>query len=185
MGYLRMSSLLLVLTAIGCSGSEGPGGALPTAPALSVQSNNPMLHHVTVGGPDACVGVGAKPGCDKNFVVNAMGFADGTASGMYSDLFGGDLGGFHAVVDCLVVDGNEAWIGGTITKGSYPFPGFEDATGQRVITRVKDNGTSANDPPDQVSGSLLVARTGNPNLLCTDMPQLTLRDAPQGQVKVN
>lgn len=140
-------------------------------------ANGPVVHHVTAGTPDACIAFGLEhPGCDANFSLVANQYADGSVSGQYSDRFAnGD--GFHAVVDCLVVIGNDAWISGVITQGR--FDGF-DLAGLEVVTRVRDNGTSQNDPADQISFSFIDTEVPD----CTEQPDLLLFDAPQGQVMV-
>lgn len=86
------------------------------------------------------------------------------------------------MIDCIAVADNEAWVSGVITTGTAPtMDGDEvDLAGLPVITRVKDNGTSANDTPDQISFSFI----GEPSS-CMDMPDLPLFDMPQGQVVVD
>jgi hypothetical protein len=136
----------------------------------------PVVHHVTAGSPDACVALGAEhPGCDANFSLVANEYADGSVSGQYTDRFANG-NGFHAVVDCLSVSGNDAWVSGEITEGRV---GDVDLAGLDVVTRVRDNGTSANDPPDQISFSFI--GFGIP---CTAQPDFALLDAPEGQVIV-
>jgi hypothetical protein len=138
----------------------------------------PIVHRVSVGGPDAF-----GPGGDANFSLSAREYADGSVSGQYTDrfsqAFGG--GGFHAVIDCLSVDGNEAWVSGVITRGTFPLGDGEvlDITGFPVAARVQDNGTSANDPPDLISLSVI----GDPTP-CTEQPDYVLSAVPEGQVKV-
>jgi hypothetical protein len=145
--------------------------------ATMAWASGPLVHHVTAGGPDACIALGFEhPGCDANFSLVANQYADGSVSGQYTDRFAnGD--GFHAVVDCLVVIGNDAWISGVITQGS--FDGF-DLAGLEVLTRVRDNGTSQNDPADQISLSFIDTELPD----CTEQPDLPLQDAPEGQVIV-
>ncbi len=111
----------------------------------------PVVHRVSVGGPDICVAMGLKPGCDANFSLEAKLYADGSASGQYTDRnANGD--GIHAVVDCVSVVGNEAWISGVITHGRLTNPDTGevwDMAGEPISTRVRDNGTSANSSPFQ------------------------------------
>ena len=116
-------------------------------------------------------------GLHGNYSLNAIQNADGSVKGQYTDQFGHGNGGFHAKVDCLSVVGNTAWIGGVITSGSYG--SIEDATGLRVVTRVQDNGTSANDPPDLITYSYLS------NISCTTNFSSPWLAAPEGQVKVS
>lgn len=145
--------------------------------ATMAWASGPVVHHVTAGGPDACIALGFEhPGCDANFSLVANQYADGDVSGQYTDRFAnGD--GFHAVVDCLLVIGNDAWISGVITQGR--FDGI-DLAGLEVLTRVRDNGTSQNDPADQISFSFIDTELPD----CTEQPDLPLQDAPQGQVTV-
>lgn len=145
--------------------------------ATMAWASGPVVHHVTAGGPDACIALGFEhPGCDANFSLVASQYADGDVSGQYTDRFAnGD--GFHAVVDCLLVIGNDAWISGVITQGR--FDGI-DLAGLEVLTRVRDNGTSQNDPADQISFSFIDTELPD----CTEQPDLPLQDAPEGQVTV-
>ena len=74
-------------------------------------------------------------------------------------------------------------MSGVITSGRFTFEDGEvfDLTGLPVWTRVRDNGTSANDPPDQIGFSII----GDPTP-CTDrlVEGFDLLDAPEGQVIV-
>src|SRR5512133_1604093 len=99
------------------------------------------VHHVSVGGHDQ----DPTGNTDANFSLVANQFSDGSVTGEYTDQFGQGQGGFHAQINCLFVNGNEAWVSGFITSGTF---GGVDLTGLPVITRVQDNGKSANDPPD-------------------------------------
>jgi len=144
----------------------------------AASAKGPVAQHVSAGGPDACIALGfTHPGCDGNFSLTATISADGSMSGQYTDRFANG-NGFHAVIDCVSVVGNEAWVSGVITSGT--FDGF-DLTGLPVSTRVRDNGTSANDPPDQISFSFIGEGFAVP---CTDQPDYPLFDTPQGQVVI-
>jgi hypothetical protein len=143
----------------------------------------PVAQHVSVGGPDVCVSsFGTHPGCDANFSLTATIFADGGMSGEYSDRFSRGLG-FHAVIDCVSIVGNEAWVSGWIVRGIVPdlVTGEPvDVTGWPVAARVRDNGTSANTPADQISWSQI----GDPTS-CIEHGDYPLFDTPQGQVVIN
>jgi len=76
------------------------------------------LHHVTIGGADICPGLGLRPGCDANLSLVANEYPDGSVSGQWQDVFE-DNTGLHIAVDCLVVVGNQAVVGGVITKDPY------------------------------------------------------------------
>jgi hypothetical protein len=144
--------------------------------ATTVSAGGPIVHRVSAGGPDACAGWGLPPGCDANFSLVAMELADGSVLGQWTDRFPLGYGGFHAVIDCLHVVGNEAWVSGVVTQGSI----FDiDLAGSPVSARVVDNGISANDPPDQISF------TEWDGLPCNAQLDYELFDAPQGQVVVD
>lgn len=147
-------------------------------------AEGPIVHRVHIGGPDFCYSQDLPPGCDKNFSLSAREYADGSVRGQYSDQWGLGIGGFHAEIDCLSVDGNEAWVSGVITQGVYhdPDTGEDlDLAGLGVSTRMRDNGTSRQDPPDQISWSVGHDYQSD---LCTEQPDYPLFDVPQGQVKV-
>ena len=144
---------------------------------------DPTGNSVHVGGPDACVGWGISPGCDANFSLVAIEHQDGRVTGHYTDQFGGGYGGFHANIDCLYVEGNQALVSGWVT--SETFSGDGSFVGEPVSARVKDNGKSANDPPDQISFSHIGADGGDHlHGTCDEQPAYELNDMPQGQVKV-
>ena len=54
-----------------------------------------------------------------------------------------------------------------------------DLAGLDVFTSVQDNGTSANDPVDQISFSFIGFE-----IPCTEQENVDLLDAPEGQVTV-
>ena len=140
-------------------------------------AKGPVVHHVSAGGPDACEAILAEhPGCNGNFSLVANVYADGSVSGQYTDQFGHGDGGFHAVIDCVSILGNTAWVSGVITHGNL---GTFDLTGIHVLARVRDRGTSAHDLPDQISFSIFTLTP------CTARPLLTLFDAPDGQVTID
>jgi hypothetical protein len=162
---------------VGIGSALAIGAVLSLLVASTVVASGPsVVHHVTAGGPDSCTGHDDKPGCDGNLSLVATLYADGTASGQYTDRFSHG-GGIKAVVDCVQVIGNEAWISGWITSGRA---GDFDLAGLPFSTRVVDNGASAVQPPDQVGTSHVGDETP-----CTDMFPWDLFDMPQGQVVVN
>jgi hypothetical protein len=144
------------------------GLLLPLSPAASADS---VIHKVSVGSAD----IAPPPGTDANFSLSAIERADGTVTGQWQDTFfgrGNPALAIHVEVDCLVVVGNEAWVSGVITRPSF-------LAGLPAITRVRDNGTSANDPADQVSFTSI-----DIGVDCLDQPDLPLFDLVNGQVTV-
>lgn len=152
------------------------------ATVASAQGHGPIIHRVHVGGADLCAAFGLSPGCDANWSLAAIQYADGSVSGQFTDQWGGGYGGFHAVIDCLYVDGNEAWVSGVITQGT---DGSSDLAGEPVSARIRDNGTSANDPPDQISFSHTGADGGDhPHGTCNEQMDYEQLPVYQGQVVV-
>jgi hypothetical protein len=152
-----------------------------TSPAVDgpqFAARGPVLQHASLGSADVCEALGLPTGCDANFSLVANEYADGGASGQWQDSFGGGEG-IHVAVDCLNVVGNGAVVGGVITHGTA---GGVDVSGQRALTAVVDNGTSANDAADQLSFSFFPV----PALSCTDLVpgNFPLFDLARGQVKV-
>jgi hypothetical protein len=101
----------------------------------------------------------------------------------WQDTFAGGGEGIHVAIDCMNINVDENWaiVGGIITHGTAD--GI-DVSGQYAMTVVVDNGTSSNDPPDQMSFSYF-----SPNYDCQLVQSLTkddfiLLDLTTGQVKV-
>ena len=158
---MKRSVLFLVLALVA-------GLLLALSPAASADS---VIHRVSVGSSD----VAPPPGTDGNFSLSAIQRADGTVTGQWQDTVfgrGNPAVGIHVEVDCLVVVGNDAWLSGIVTRP-------DSLAGLPAITRVRDNGTSANDPADQVSFTFI-----DTDATCTDQPDLPLNDLINGQVTV-
>jgi hypothetical protein len=141
---------------------------LSAAPAVFAAG---VTHKVSAGGPDICRALGSRPGCDANFALSAIQYADGSVRGTFTDRFG-SFGGVHGVIDCLSIIGNEAWASGVITSGL--------AVGLPYSIRLRDLGTSAQQPPDQITPG----HVGGGAVPCTAHPDYELFDDPDGQVTV-
>ena len=131
-----------------------------------------VVHKVSVGGHDQ----DPTNHTDANFSLSAVEHGNGSVTGQWTDQFGQGQGGIHVQINCLFVQGNEAWVSGIISSGNV---GGVDVSGLPVITRVQDNGKSANDPPDAISFSFI----GNA-ASCTTAPNLALVPMTGGQVTV-
>ena len=169
-------ALALAVGLVGCTDQP-----LTSPDALSVSPNfdaNPVTDRVSAGSNDACAAFGLPNGCDKNFSLHANMKEDGSVMGQYQDGFPGGGEGLHATIDCLNVVGNGAVLGGVITNGTQ---GGVDLTGQRILTAVVDNGTSANDPADQISFSFFPVGQSCLALTPANFPLLNLTT---GQVTV-
>jgi hypothetical protein len=141
---------------------------LTSVPALA----DGVVHQVSVGGHDQ----DPAGHTDANFSLVAVQHGDGSVTGQWTDQFGQGQGGIHVQINCLSVQGNEAWVSGIISSGNSA---GVDLTGLPVITRVQDNGKSANDPPDAISFSFIGVATP-----CTAQPNLPLFPMTDGQVTV-
>ena len=142
-------------------------------------NGNPVIQRVSAGGNDWCGGIGLEPGCDGNFSLIANKRADGTVTGQWQDTLPGGGSGIHVDIDCMYVEDNIALVSGFVKHGSVD---GQDITGLYVIVRVVDNGTSNNDPYDQVSPIFPVPA----DLSCevyADIP-VPLFDLTKGQVKI-
>jgi len=82
----------------------------------------------------------------------------------------------HAEVHCLEVVGNNAWIGGTITRSSNP---AQVGLGLDILFRVQDNGEGAAHPPDMTSQLEWGAVPS-----CSTAPPLGLIEWTNGNVQV-
>lgn len=155
--------------------SSPPAAGSLSGLSASVNSDNGVVNRVSVGGSDQ----DATNNTDANFSLIAIQQGDGSISGEWSDAFGQGQGGVHVDVNCLVVAGNQAWIGGIIRSGSTGQGGV-DLSGLPALTRVADLGTSANDAPDAISFTFIGLA-----VQCTAQPNLPLLAMTGGQVTVN
>ena len=70
---------------------------------------------------------------------------------------------FTLETECVMVEGNEAVYGGTITErvGPPPFPGAPFNVGDHIYFKVIDNGQGTNAPADQFNGRISFAFAGD------------------------
>jgi hypothetical protein len=139
---LRRLTLAFLVALIAVSCDENPtkpnaSDAQLVEAQFHAQRGNPVVQRLTVGGADA-VAYGP-PGSDANFSLIALERADGTVTGQLHDEWGKGAG-FHATVDCLSVDGNTAWVSGTVTKSVV-----SDFVGRTVNVQVRDGGNAGDD----------------------------------------
>ena len=165
----RLLSSLVALSFVAACESSTTAPVAASSSASLYRGNGAIVHQVSAGGAD-WVG----PGVDANWSLTAFQLADGSVRGQWSDQFGHGNGGVHMTVTCLHVVGNEAWITGVADNGEF--------AGRVWMSRMKDNGNSANDPADQISYSWLqpVGSQGN----CHTMPQFPLFYRTAGQVTI-
>jgi hypothetical protein len=181
-----MLALFPLLLAAACADQPvtptSPGEA--TAPVAQA-AQGPIVHRVSVGGPDVCSDpqFGLKPGCDANFSLIAIERADGSVTGQWTDQYG-PADGLHAEIDCLLVQVTpgrttlEAWVGGVVTRPA-------GQAGHRIIARMRDNGTSANDPrPDAISRGVVDPEEEGASSNCLDRPAIGFAQMIEGQVTI-
>ncbi len=182
---MRTITLTLVPLLLVAACADQPASPTTQPEGLSLKAGQgPIVHKVSVGGPDICLSLGyAHPGCDGNLSFIAMQRADGSVTGQMTDQYG-PADGLHATIDCLlvqVIPGRttlEAWVGGVVTRPAYQ-------AGHRIIARMRDNGTSANDPrPDALSRGIVDPEEEGASGNCQDMPAIGLGQMPQGQVTI-
>jgi hypothetical protein len=82
----------------------------------------------------------------------------------------------HVEVTCLAVVGNDAWIGGTVTRSSNP---AQVGPGLQILFRVQDNGEGNAHPPDMTSQLVWGAVPS-----CSSTPPLGLIEWTNGNVQV-
>jgi len=168
---MTFAAFFCMLTVVGCDGQDPTALEITDSPDFSRRA---VVNHLSVGGADVCEALGLPTGCDANLSIQANVHADGSVSGQWQDTFGGAGGTpatpIHVSVDCVNIIGNQAWVSGVVTGGIF--------TGTPVITRMADNGTSKNDPPDQI-GFIRVDGFGG----CQAAPPLGLFN-PNGQVTI-
>jgi hypothetical protein len=142
-------ALLLIssLALLGCSDQ----GVTPT------EYVTPSFSAVENAGPSASGNAILPPelsylnGILATTAFHARGKADGRVSGTLETLARGqDIQQAHAELDCLVVSGNEAILGGVITHlnlgPEFPWP---LCVGDRIWFKVRDNGEGAGASPDE------------------------------------
>jgi hypothetical protein len=169
MKHIVPAVLVLSIAIAACSDPASAPAAASGGATLS-SARGPAVHRVSAGGADQIA-----PGVDANWSLIAFQYADGTASGQWSDQFGHGNGGFHAVVECLNVVNNEAWVSGTARGGDFD--------GRRWMAHMRDNGTSAKDPEDEISFSWLTLP--NSNVDCRAPFPMPLTPRSGGQVKID
>jgi hypothetical protein len=177
----RILMILGAAAAIGCSESAAPPTAQSDSPTMQASVGSQVLHSASAGSPDICSAVGDKPGCDANFSLAAIQYADRSVKGQWVDrtsqVNGG--GGVHVAINCLNVIGSRAYVSGVITQGN------SDQIGQLALTKVVDNGRSTKDSPDEISVTInFPGFAGDCNSAPAFDDVIPLFSTPQGQVVV-
>jgi hypothetical protein len=98
-------------------------------------------------------------GEQRTFTFTASMSADGTVDGQAQLDNRAQGRRFHMSLNCLVVSGNKAWVGGVVTDSTIP-----GDVGATWDFEVVDNGEGSKAPPDQIS----LVTIFSPQLPCTD-----------------
>ena len=129
-------------------------------------------------GPHSATGSGQINGANgqvRTFSFHAVVSASGTVTGhaeLHDPVFFNESG--HADVNCLVVSGNRAAIGGIVTQSDPPV-----FVGDTVAFLVVDNGEGLTAPRDQIS--FVVVTSGKD---CSSFFGLELHTIDSGNVQV-
>ncbi|MEZ4416902.1 MAG: hypothetical protein R3E10_14220 [Gemmatimonadota bacterium] len=146
-----VATLLLLIAACGHGDITSPEGQLPDLGLTVAQAPNPWVYRVTGG----AAGFDPSTGLLGTGEINVAEQEDGSVSGRFSFNFrfvpGRNVNdveaGLHFVseADCLVVEGNTAWISGVVTViKDFDFPVPTPPPGNPFMVIVEDNGP-AND----------------------------------------
>jgi hypothetical protein len=109
--------------------------------------------------------------------------ADGDVKGKAVFQFRPQEAKFFGDITCLHVNGNDAWLGGELTKidveGFPPLPIY-------FVWMVRDNGQGAASVSDQVGQLLLSLNPGRADTCTTEpVPPMPLTDLTNGNIKVD
>lgn len=156
-----------VLLAACSESSQSPTALTQTDAEASARG---VAHRIHAGGADIIA-----PGVDANWSLVAVQYADGSASGNWTDQFGHGNGGVNIRINCVNVVGNEAWVSGIARGGQYD--------GSTWVARMRDNGTSANEPEDEISYSILLPP--NAQFDCRAPFPMQLMPRSGGQVRID
>jgi hypothetical protein len=146
-----------------------------------VWKGNGIVESVTGGGSWG----GVEQGDDwSNFSFTARRHDDRTVNGqwqwIHSNAGSAAESKSHGVVTCFAVVGDEAWLGGYTTSGSY-----SDPPNNGITWRVKDNGQGAGDPADQISlESIGVSLDLVANHCANKSAALELSDLQTGDIQI-
>jgi hypothetical protein len=124
-------------------------------------------------------------GAWRSFTFSARRYSDGTVDGQWERITrpNGNASDSksHGVVTCFAMEGNQAWLGGFATSGSYD--DFNDGVAWRVV----DNGDKTLGVPDQISLQYVALGKGSPAAYCAAMQEdpTPLYDIEAGNIRIN
>ncbi len=141
----RMLTLLPLAALVACESPTAATTAAVDAPGFARSANAPV-HRVSGGGKLDISTLFSLPPEQYGFTASVDG--NGVARGQMHANFSAPDVTFHMEISCLSVNGNDAWLGGTVTQthdaSIYP-------VGTSFIFRVQDNGQGKSAAPDRMS----------------------------------
>ena len=183
-GTRRMVALALGLAVSGC-GDEHPVTAPGGLEEASLAAAG-VVASVTGSGSHLRTGVDGDE--LTTFAFGAVRREDGETNGQWQYHFRAAGFSMHGNVSCLTIAGNQAWVGGAITKVLSPDPADQELVGVEMWWRSQDNGEGANASPDATTG-LGFAFPGVPitaESWCRDQPQsLVVREVIAGNIRIS
>lgn len=162
---MRSSFSLVAIVAVLTACTESPTQVTDSTPLFAMASAGAVVASATGSGHALCTDDGVFCYSEegdralRTFSFTAQVHADGTARGHAQFNNRGRDQAWDADVECVYIrpdKPNQAWIAGTLTRGSGQAPapsGIAYAPGVRVLFAVEDNGEGAKaTAPDRILG---------------------------------
>ena len=173
--------IISVLTSIGAvvalaCGTSGDQLAGPVAATAKAGQATPLESGFVTGS----AGFRNANGVLVTHQLHGVRKPDGTVEGTFHlRAHAGSAGGakLHGRIVCLVVEGNQAWLGGVIEKA-----GNSNNVGHAFGWRVVDSGEGANAGPDQIGTRW---NPPSPEGYCAEMPDTRLTALEEGNLQVH
>ena len=164
---LTLIGSLVILA--GCRSPTEPGTNL--SPDFAKSPNAPV--NSASGGGTVDVPAGR-----STYAFHASVNGAGIVSGGFEIHFSSTDANVHGDVTCFVVDGNQAWFGGVVTRSSDE---TLVAVGSELVWRAIDNGEGTNATADQISAFASGPWTAD---RCVEKPLFGTRDWTNGNVQI-
>jgi hypothetical protein len=184
--------VILATTFMACADAAGP---VQPSPSLSLLGEGEFLPGIPILDPfaeilsDGSV-IESSRGSGHIFFMNerrtfaftAKNKSDGTTQGQFqiNNRADGPFFKEHGVVTCLVVDGNQSWVGGYVTHSDGGTEGISR------VWRAIDNGEGTNEPPDMITLAQSFGPSGTESI-CLARPPLAdafLQPIDDGNIQV-
>ena len=178
--------LLVALAMAGCGDADPPvGPEAATGAALQSSRSHRVVAQVS-GRADHSRTVGDVTALTL-FRFHMKQKADGRTSGRYYYNFQAAGFAVRGPVTCVTVNGNQAWIGGTVESVDSPDPDRQSLVGLDMWWRSVDNGQGHSAVPDSTTGLgfAFAGGTITAESWCNDQPALlVMREVEGGNIKI-